>query len=39
MIDATETWFSETLHPGFQQRFEISKILFRSQTELQDLVI
>ncbi|CAN0534227.1 unnamed protein product, partial [Laminaria digitata] len=37
--DATETWFSETLHPGFQQRFEISKILFRSQTELQDLVI
>jgi spermidine synthase len=39
VIDATETWFSETLHPGFQQRFEISKILFRSQTELQDLVI
>lgn len=39
MIDATETWFSETLHPGFQQRFEISKILFRSHTELQDLVI
>lgn len=39
MIDETETWFSETLHPGFQQRFEISKILFRSQTELQDLVI
>ena len=39
MIDATETWFSETLHPGFQQRFEISKILFRSQTELQDLII
>lgn len=39
MIDATETWFSETLHPGFQQRFEISKILFRSKTDLQDLVI
>ena len=39
MIDATETWFSETLHPGFQQRFEISRILFRSQTDLQDLVI
>lgn len=39
MIDDTENWFSETLHPGFQQRFEISEILFRSQTELQDLVI
>ncbi len=39
MIDVTETWFSETLHPSFQQRFEISKVLFRSQTELQDLVI
>ena len=39
MINATETWFSETLHPGFHQRFEISKILFRSQTELQDLII
>ena len=39
MTDGAETWFSETLHPGFQQRFEISKVLFRSQTELQDLVI
>lgn len=39
MIDATETWFSETLHPGFQQRFEISKILYRSRTAVQDLVI
>jgi len=39
VIDEEETWFSETLHPGFQQRFAISKILFRSQTELQDLVI
>lgn len=39
MIDATETWFSETLHPGFQQRFEISKILYRSRTDVQDLVI
>ncbi len=39
MINATETWFSETLHPGFQQRFEISKILLRSKTDLQDLVI
>jgi spermidine synthase len=39
VIDATETWFSETLHSGFQQRLEISEILFRSQTELQDLVI
>ena len=34
-----EKWFTETLHNGFQQRFEISEILFRSQTELQDLVI
>jgi spermidine synthase len=39
VTDGAETWFSETLHPGFQQRFEISKVLFRSQTELQDLVI
>jgi spermidine synthase len=39
VIDETETWFSETLHPGFQQRFEISNILFREKTELQDLVI
>ena len=34
-----EKWFTETLHNGFQQRFEISEILFRSQTEIQDLVI
>ena len=39
MTDGAETWFSETLHPGFQQRFEMSKVLFRSQTELQDLII
>ena len=39
MTDGAETWFSETLHPGFQQRFKISKVLFRSQTKLQDLVI
>tara|TARA_R110000868_G_scaffold4155_4_gene25220 strand:+ start:3858 stop:4709 length:852 start_codon:yes stop_codon:yes gene_type:complete len=39
MTGEEETWFSETLHPGFQQRFEISRILFRSQTDLQDLVI
>jgi spermidine synthase len=34
-----ETWFSETLHRGFQQRFEISRILFRDKTDLQDLII
>lgn len=39
MTGEEEAWFSETLHPGFQQRFEISRILFRSQTDLQDLVI
>jgi spermidine synthase len=39
VTDGAETWFSETLHPGFQQRFEMSKVLFRSQTELQDLII
>lgn len=39
MTGGAETWFSETLHPGFQQRFEISRILFREQTELQDLII
>lgn len=39
MTDNAKTWFSETLHPGFQQRFEISRILFRDKTDLQDLVI
>jgi spermidine synthase len=39
VIDEAETWFSETLHSGFQQRFEISKILFRSKTEMQDIII
>ncbi|MEK9644185.1 MAG: polyamine aminopropyltransferase [Alphaproteobacteria bacterium] len=39
MNDHGENWITETLHPGFQQRFEASKILYRSQTELQDLII
>lgn len=39
MIDETETWFSETLHSGFEQRFEISKVLYRSKTEHQDIVV
>ena len=39
MTDRAETWISETLYPAFQQRFEASRILFRSQTDLQDLAI
>lgn len=32
-------WFSETLYPDFQQRFEVTKILYESRTELQDIVV
>ena len=30
---------SETLHDGYQQRFEVSKVLFSEKTEFQDMVI
>lgn len=39
MSGQAPAWITETLHPGFQQSFEASKVLYRSQTELQDLVI
>lgn len=32
-------WVSETLHDGYQQRFEVSKVLFSEKTEFQDMVI
>ena len=39
MTDGTESWFSETLYPAFQQRFAVGKILHRSNTGMQDLVV
>jgi spermidine synthase len=32
-------WIAETLHSGYQQRFEVSKVLFSEKTEFQDMVI
>ena len=32
-------WFSETLHPGWQQRLEVERVLFRDKTEHQDLIV
>ncbi len=34
-----DSWFRETLHASWQQTFRMGEILFREQTELQDLVI
>ena len=39
MSGDTRSWFSETLHGSFEQRFEISEVLYRSKTEHQDLII
>lgn len=39
MSDDGRSWFSETLHGSFEQRFEISEVLYRSKTEHQDLII
>lgn len=39
MTGRETSWIAETLHPGFQQRFEASEILYRSQSDLQDIVI
>lgn len=36
---ADKEWFAETLYPDIQQRFSIERILFRAQSDLQDLVI
>lgn len=32
-------WFTETLHPWLAQRLRIDRVLFRDQTEHQDLII
>lgn len=32
-------WVAETLHSGYQQRFEVGKVLFSEKTEFQDMVI
>ena len=32
-------WFQEKLFPHVRQTFEITKVLFREQTEHQDLII
>jgi spermidine synthase len=32
-------WFTETLYPDFQQRLQISKVLFETRTEFQHLLI
>lgn len=32
-------WYPETLHGSFQQRFQITEIIYQSKTEYQDLVI
>lgn len=32
-------WIAETLHSGYQQRFEVDRVLFSEKTEFQDMVI
>ena len=32
-------WFKETLHPGWQQRLEVERVLYRDKTEHQDLIV
>ena len=39
MTNEELNWYPETLHGSFQQRFEISEIIYQSKTEYQDLVI
>ena len=39
MSDQPRSWFSETLHGSFEQRFEISEVLYRSETAHQNLII
>ena len=39
MNDQPRSWFSETLHGSFEQRFEISEVLYRSETAHQNLII
>jgi len=35
----TETWFEETLHRGYGQRFLVTRTLFRQKTEYQELAV
>jgi spermidine synthase len=35
----TETWFEETLHPQYGQRFLVTRTLFRQKTEYQELAV
>ncbi len=37
--DDNSRWFSETLYPDFQQRFEITRVLYESRTGLQTIQI
>lgn len=39
MTGSPEDWFSEELHPAFQQRFAIGRTILRSNTGMQDIVI
>ena len=39
MNDPTNRWFAETLHGSYEQRLEISDILYRSKSGLQDIII
>ncbi len=39
MNDPTNHWFAETLHGSYEQRLEISDILYRSKSGLQDIII
>ena len=36
---ADEAWFAETLHPDFQQRLRVTRVLHREKTDFQDLTI
>ena len=35
----TADWFTETLYPDFQQRLQVSKVLYEAKTDFQELVI
>lgn len=39
MSDGARSWFAETLHGSFEQRFQMTEILYRSKTDHQDLLI
>ena len=39
MTDLRANWFAETLHGSYEQRLEITNILYHSKSELQDVMI